>query len=57
MLKTPDEWCRIKDIFIMDPDGWRKAGDPSWETPIAEDDFMTRMSISTIMKPRPAWAK
>ena len=24
--KTPEQWCEIKGIYILDPDGWRGAG-------------------------------
>lgn len=47
-LKTPDEWCEIKGIYIMDPDGWRSEGDPAWDEPISEEEFNWRSSASTI---------
>ena len=48
MKRTPEEWSKIHDVFIFDPDGWRGKGDPSWDTPLDEDDFLRRMWVSTI---------
>ena len=48
MKRTPEEWSKIHDVFILDPDGWRGKGDPSWDTPLDEDDFLRRMWVSTI---------
>jgi len=45
--KTPEEWSAEKGIRIMDPDGWRSKGDPAWNKPIDEEDFMFRARMST----------
>ena len=47
-LNKPEDWERITGITIMDADGWRSPGDPPYEKPISRDEFMRRMSISTI---------
>lgn len=48
MKRRPEDWCRIYKVLILDPDGWRKVGSPSWDTPIDEEEFIDRMSVSTI---------
>lgn len=45
--RTPDEWCKIRGIKILDPDGWRGPNDPSWDTPIDWMEFSERASRST----------
>lgn len=45
--RTPDEWCRILGVTILDPDGWRQDG-KSWDEPITRPEFMRRMQVSTI---------
>ena len=47
-LHTPDEWQEILDYVILDPDGWRVEGAPSWDTPITREEFIDRASRSTI---------
>lgn len=52
MKLTPVEWQEIEGVTILDPDGWRMAGAPAWDEPITRDDFLKRMSISTVqMRP------
>jgi hypothetical protein len=48
MKRRPEDWCRIHKVVILDPDGWRGVDSPSWDTPIDEDEFLERMSVSTI---------
>lgn len=47
-LRTPEEWCKVFRVEIMDPDGWRSEGDPKWTDPISAEEFKQRMWISTI---------
>lgn len=44
---TPEEWEVRTGISIMDPDGWRRSGDPTWTEPIDRDDFLKRAAMST----------
>jgi hypothetical protein len=46
-FKTPDEWCAIKGVRILDPDGWRIEGAPAWDEPISEVEFDERLMFST----------
>jgi hypothetical protein len=48
MLKTASEWQEIYGIIVRDPDGWRTADAPSWDTPISRTEWQKRMGISTI---------
>lgn len=51
-LKTPEEWSEIRNVTILDPDGWRftfnglEAKD--FLEPITLDEFNKRMGQSTI---------
>ena len=56
-LKTSMEWCKQKEITILDPDGWRtnnifneqfKPCD-FYKTKISEYEFFKRKIISTCM--------
>ena len=42
IVKTPEEWCRIKGIEIIDPDGWSGPDGRSWEDCICETEFDRR---------------
>jgi hypothetical protein len=44
---TPEEWCKLKDIKIIDPDGWR-VDNTSFTKPITESEFYKRLNTSTI---------
>jgi len=46
-LKTPDEWCKILDIRVLDPDGWREDK-KNWNDPISKAEFTKRMLLSTV---------
>lgn len=46
-VKTPEQWCDIKGITILDPDGWRGPHDPDIREPITEADFDRRVVRST----------
>lgn len=44
---TPEEWCKLKNVEIIDPDGWRVDNKPFSEL-ITEREFNTRIGTSTI---------
>lgn len=46
---TPEEWCKLKNIQIMDPDGWR-VDSASFTKPITEKEFNERLAYSTILR-------
>lgn len=46
-LLPPDGWAAVFNLTVMDPDGWRVDG-KSWEEPITEHEFRTRVMSSTI---------
>ena len=51
-VKSPDEWCEIHGVEIIDPDGWRHD-QLAWETLITEQEFHTRVQHCTIrLKPK-----
>jgi len=43
----PRTWCNIKEIRIIDPDGWREDK-KSWNSPLTENEFMSRAYKSTV---------
>ena len=47
-LRTPEQWSKVKGIHIVDPDGWREEGSPSWETPITEREYLDRAAVSSL---------
>lgn len=47
-LKTPDEWCRIEGVEVMDPDGWRGRDGRPWTDPITLAEFKNRLIICTM---------
>lgn len=54
--KAPEIWCLDTGIQVMDPDGWRRKGDPAWDEPITRDDFLKRAYMSTVNRwPKPLW--
>lgn len=57
--RTPDEWSRIDEVTVMDPDGWRarfKASNEvmyekqGWDVPITREEWVHRMSVSSLMR-------
>lgn len=46
-VKSPDEWCLIHQVIVIDPDGWRNAG-VAWETLVTEEEFLVLLTLSTI---------
>lgn len=55
--KKPEEWAEETGIRILDPDGWRSPGDPSYDEPITLADFSERTWVSTVQVVDPALAK
>jgi len=50
ILKTSEEWQKLSDTLVLDPDGWDRHGDfnYSWyEELITEKEFNSRMMVST----------
>lgn len=47
-LRLPVEWAAEMKMEILDPDGWRRPGDPPFDQPITLDDFLPRMWMSTL---------
>jgi hypothetical protein len=47
--RTPAEWEKIKDIKVLDADGWR-VDQKNWDDPISEKEWDRRIYISTISK-------
>jgi hypothetical protein len=48
-VHTPEVWCDLLDVFILDADGWdRKNFTESWNTPITRHEFIERFQRCTI---------
>ena len=48
-LRTPDEWCDLLGVQVLDPDGWDRSDfERSWAEPISRLDFERRLMVSTI---------
>jgi hypothetical protein len=47
ILRNAHEWAEHYGTQILDPDGWREDNTPL-ETPISQDDFLRRWSMSTV---------
>lgn len=48
MIKfTPDEWCKLTGVDILDPDGWDRKGSYDWNLPISFRDFYDKTLMST----------
>lgn len=48
LLRTPDEWCRLEGVEILDADGWRGRNGRPWEDPITLAEFKTRLVVCTM---------
>jgi hypothetical protein len=46
-LRTPDEWCRIQGVQVLDPDGWRGRNGRPWMDPISLAEFQERLVTCT----------
>lgn len=57
-LKTPEEWCQIEGVQILDADGWRGRDGRDWNDPISLAEFQERLVICTmrhvVKTPQPA---
>ena len=53
--RTPDEWCTLLGVTIVDPDGWRGPAGRPWTDAITRGEFDRRAATSTIDNrgPRP----
>lgn len=45
--RTPAEWCTLKEVVILDPDGWRVDG-KDWNKKITEKEFDERLYSCTV---------
>lgn len=46
-LRTPEVWCRIEGVQILDADGWRGPAGRDWEDPISLEEFRARLITCT----------
>jgi hypothetical protein len=44
----PATWMKIKNILVLDPDGWR-SDNKSFNAPLTEDEWKWRQQRSTCM--------
>ena len=46
---SSEDWCKLTDVVIYDPDGWDRKGDfdTDWNKEICFEEFYTKASIST----------
>lgn len=47
--KTPEEWCELLGVRILDPDGWRQDS-KSLTDPITRQEFESRLVTSTAQR-------
>ena len=47
VLLTPDNWCMLYHVQVLDPDGWRGANHKLWSVPITLEEFIERFNRST----------
>ena len=46
--RKPEVWCRLKNVEILAPDGWRGAYLKPYDEPITEADFDARALLCTL---------
>lgn len=46
-LRTPEAWCQIEGVQILDADGWRGPDGRPWEDPISLEEFRARLVTCT----------
>lgn len=44
---TPDEWCTLLGVRVIDGDGWRDNSGRKWFDPITREEFLERFKRST----------
>ncbi|QIG71842.1 hypothetical protein EVB95_008 [Rhizobium phage RHph_TM2_3B] len=50
VLKPSSEWSVLKNVTVMDPDGWdRQNFEISWNELISEEEFDRRAMMSTVL--------
>lgn len=47
-LRTTTEWLIEFDRALIDPDGWRGPDGVAFDVPISRDEFIRRLSESTV---------
>lgn len=48
--RTPDEWQKILNIVVLDPDGWDRSNfSVDWVKPLTKQEFKDKASHSTTM--------
>ena len=48
LLLTPEDWSKLSDIEVIDPDGWNRLDfDKDWAKPITFSEFYSKASAST----------
>lgn len=46
---SPEVWCQMFDIIILDPDGWDRSNfDEDWAKALTREEFVKKMMVSTI---------
>lgn len=48
LMRLPQEWASEDGLIILDPDGWRGKGDPSFEEPCTKEEYQKRMPRCTV---------
>ena len=48
LVLSPDDWCAILGVRMVDPDGWRGHDGRDWSDPIGLAEFARRCWPSTI---------
>lgn len=46
--RTPEQWCAVAGVTIVDPDGWRGPAGRPWTDRITRGEFDRRAALSTI---------
>lgn len=46
--RTPEEWQKIKNLVVLDPDGWRHDN-KDFNDPLTEEEWTYRQQRSTCM--------
>jgi muconolactone delta-isomerase len=55
-VMSPQQWCDVYGVRIIDPDGWRSRDAPPWDQPITLVEFARRARICTTDAANPAWS-